>query len=86
MAKKSAQKRKPHSFSVDCTKPVEDRIMDLPKFEQFLAERIKVNGKAGELGHSLSRAAHLVAGARQQCSRCDAWQNATATQELCTNV
>lgn len=53
IAKKAAPKRKPHSFSVDCTKPVEDRIMDISKFEQFLTERIKVDGKAGNLGDNV---------------------------------
>lgn len=40
-------KKKALSFVVDCTKPVEDSIMDIAAFEQFLAERIKVDGKAG---------------------------------------
>uniref|UniRef100_A0AAV2M714 Large ribosomal subunit protein eL22 n=1 Tax=Knipowitschia caucasica TaxID=637954 RepID=A0AAV2M714_KNICA len=37
-------------FTLDCTHPVEDGIMDAANFEQFLQERIKVNGKAGNLG------------------------------------
>jgi len=40
-------KKKALSFVVDCTKPVEDTVMDIAAFEQFLAERIKVDGKAG---------------------------------------
>ena len=48
VAKKAAPKRKPLSFSVDCSKPVDDRIMDIALFEKFLAEKIKVQGKAGE--------------------------------------
>jgi large subunit ribosomal protein L22e len=40
-------KKKALSFVVDCSKPVEDSIMDLGAFESFLAERIKVGGKAG---------------------------------------
>lgn len=41
-------KKKALTFVVDCTKPVEDSIMDIAAFEQFLAERIKVDGKAGK--------------------------------------
>ncbi|KTF73699.1 hypothetical protein cypCar_00046704, partial [Cyprinus carpio] len=37
-------------FTLDCTHPVEDGIMDAANFEQFLQERIKVNGKSGNLG------------------------------------
>ncbi|XP_059263622.1 large ribosomal subunit protein eL22-like [Mustela nigripes] len=46
-AKKEKQVLK---FTLDCTHPVEDGIMDAANFEQFLQERIKVNGKAGNLG------------------------------------
>jgi len=37
-------------YTVDCTHPVEDGIMDCSNFEKFLKERIKVNGKTGNLG------------------------------------
>uniref|UniRef100_A0A8C5KYK8 Large ribosomal subunit protein eL22 n=1 Tax=Jaculus jaculus TaxID=51337 RepID=A0A8C5KYK8_JACJA len=37
-------------FTLDCTHPVEDGIMDAANFEQFLQERIKVNVKAGNIG------------------------------------
>jgi large subunit ribosomal protein L22e len=37
-------------YTVDCTHPVEDGIMDCTNFEKFLKERIKVNGKTGNLG------------------------------------
>ena len=48
---KGAQKKKQVlKFTLDCTHPVEDGIMDAANFEQFLQERIKVNGKAGNLG------------------------------------
>lgn len=40
-------KKKALSFVVDCSKPVDDSIMDIGAFETFLSERIKVNGKAG---------------------------------------
>ncbi|CAM9847384.1 unnamed protein product [Lampetra planeri] len=36
-------------FTLDCTHPVEDGIMDSANFEQFLKERIKVDGKTGKV-------------------------------------
>ncbi|GLD67262.1 60S ribosomal protein L22 [Lates japonicus] len=52
VVKKQGGKRKKQilKFTLDCTHPVEDGIMDAANFEQFLQERIKVNGKAGNLG------------------------------------
>merc|ERR1711865_723695 len=47
---KTKAKKKSHTFTVDCAKPVEDKIMDIASFEKFLLDRIKVNGKAGALG------------------------------------
>lgn len=44
------KKKQVLKFTLDCTHPVEDGIMDAANFEQFLHERIKVNGKAGTLG------------------------------------
>jgi len=38
-------------ITIDCTAPAEDKIFDVAGFEQFLKERIKVNGKAGALGN-----------------------------------
>ncbi|VDI46823.1 large ribosomal subunit protein eL22-like [Mytilus galloprovincialis] len=43
--KKSALK-----YTIDCTHPVEDGIMDVVSFEKFLQERIKVNGKTSNMG------------------------------------
>ena len=37
-------------YTVDCFQPVEDKVLDPAAFEKFLHDRIKVNGKAGELG------------------------------------
>ncbi|XP_059975274.1 large ribosomal subunit protein eL22-like [Mesoplodon densirostris] len=47
VAKGGKEKKQVLKFTLDCTHPVEDRIMDAANFEQFLQERIKVNGKAG---------------------------------------
>ncbi|EHH64635.1 hypothetical protein EGM_17903 [Macaca fascicularis] len=50
VAKGGEKKKQVLKFTLDCTHPVEDGIMDAANFEQFLRERIKVNGKAGKLG------------------------------------
>ncbi|XP_063925305.1 large ribosomal subunit protein eL22-like [Zophobas morio] len=34
-------------FIVDCTHPVEDNILDVTNFENYLKSRIKINGKTG---------------------------------------
>lgn len=47
-------KKKGVSFTIDCTKPVDDKIMEIASLEKFLQERIKVGGKAGALGDSVS--------------------------------
>ena len=54
--RKTGQKKakKALTFTIDCSKPVEDQIMDLAAFEQFLASKIKVLGKAGALGDVVS--------------------------------
>ncbi|XP_067014492.1 large ribosomal subunit protein eL22 [Anabrus simplex] len=41
-------------FTVDCTHPVEDNIMDVANFEKYLQERIKVNGKTNNFGNAVS--------------------------------
>ncbi|KAE8603954.1 hypothetical protein XENTR_v10014517 [Xenopus tropicalis] len=47
---KDKKPKKAWSFTLDLTHPVEDGIFDSVNFEQFLKERIKVNGKTGNLG------------------------------------
>ncbi|XP_032617720.2 large ribosomal subunit protein eL22-like, partial [Hylobates moloch] len=49
---KGGQKKKKQvpKFTLDGTHPIEDGIMDAANFEQFFQERIKMNGKAGNLG------------------------------------
>ncbi|KAF8017270.1 hypothetical protein BT93_C0546 [Corymbia citriodora subsp. variegata] len=49
-----AAKKKGATFVIDCAKPVEDKIMDIASLEKFLQERIKVDGKAGALGDSVT--------------------------------
>merc|ERR1711872_148366 len=50
------KKKKPvaKKFTLDCTHPCEDGIMDLNNFEQFMKEHIKVNGKVNNLGNAVS--------------------------------
>jgi len=47
-------KKRTTRYIIDCTHPVEDGIMDAGSFEKFLHDKIKVNGKAGVLGNSIS--------------------------------
>lgn len=39
--------KKTLAFVIDCSKPVEDSIMEIAAFEKFLMDKIKVNGKTG---------------------------------------
>ncbi|EME31163.1 60S ribosomal protein L22 isoform 1 [Galdieria sulphuraria] len=56
MAVKSKRERKvkrgkkiSRNFTIDCSNPVEDGIFDVSSFEKFLQDRIKVDGKPGNL-------------------------------------
>ncbi|GAB0496972.1 hypothetical protein MMPV_008294 [Pyropia vietnamensis] len=51
--KKSGRKAKTVTLTVDCKKPVEDMIMDVAAVEKYLNERVKVDGKRGNLGDSV---------------------------------
>ncbi|KAL3144027.1 60S ribosomal protein L22 [Trebouxia sp. C0010 RCD-2024] len=53
LAAKGAKSKSTTTFTIDCTKPVEDKIMDIAQFEKFLLDRIKVDGKTGVLGDSV---------------------------------
>nr|AGE83228.1 ribosomal protein L22 [Cryptocaryon irritans] len=50
--KKRVQKAKivTKKFLIDCSQPVEDKVLMTSDFESFLKKRIKVNGKKGNLG------------------------------------
>uniref|UniRef100_A0A2C9KHX6 Large ribosomal subunit protein eL22 n=1 Tax=Biomphalaria glabrata TaxID=6526 RepID=A0A2C9KHX6_BIOGL len=41
-------------YTVDCTHPVEDGIMDGLHYEKYLRERIKVEGKTNNFGNNVS--------------------------------
>ncbi|KAG2260475.1 hypothetical protein Bca4012_008406 [Brassica carinata] len=54
VAAKSNAKKKGVTFVIDCSKPVDDDIMEIATLEKYLQERIKVGGKPGALGDSVS--------------------------------
>eukprot|EP00894_Picocystis_sp_ML_P000635 jgi/Pico_ML_1/51152/g2234.t1 len=54
VAPAARRKRPQNKFVIDCSKPAQDQIMDMGTFETFLAERIKVGGKAGVLGDAVN--------------------------------
>jgi large subunit ribosomal protein L22e len=39
--------KKTLTFHIDCSRPVEDSIMEIAAFEKFLTDKIKVEGKTG---------------------------------------
>lgn len=43
-AKKSTVK-----FVIDCTQPVDDKVLDVAQFEKYLHDKIKIGGKTGAL-------------------------------------
>ena len=49
MSRKAA-KKEIKKFTIDCSVPVEDNILDPASFQKFLTDRIKVGGKTGNLG------------------------------------
>lgn len=52
---KVGKKKGATTFTIDCAKPVEDKIMDIASLEKFLQERIKVaGGKPGALGDAVT--------------------------------
>lgn len=56
---KGIKKIKQQTFVIDCSKPVEDKIMEIASLQKFLTDRIKVNGKTGDSSTSFSSAAEL---------------------------
>jgi len=54
--KKSAPKKGQKitkKFVLNCSQPVNDKIFDLGAFEKFLHDRIKVDGRTGNLGENI---------------------------------
>lgn len=50
---KAAAAKPQHKFVLDYSKPAEDKVFDGQAFEQYLVERIKVEGKTGQLGDNV---------------------------------
>ncbi|KAJ4352146.1 60S ribosomal protein L22 [Didymosphaeria variabile] len=40
-------------FIINCSQPVNDKIFDIQAFEKFLHDRIKVEGRTGNLGETI---------------------------------
>mmetsp|Transcript_68171 Transcript_68171/g.142074 ORF Transcript_68171/g.142074 Transcript_68171/m.142074 type:complete len:131 (+) Transcript_68171:44-436(+) len=48
------KKKSTSKFIIDCTTAETDSILEVPLFEKYLKERIKVDGKAGNLGDKVT--------------------------------
>ena len=53
MAKEHTEAKVSHSFTIDCSKPVEDKVFNTANFAEFLRARIKIGGRTGHLGESV---------------------------------
>merc|ERR1719437_373019 len=49
MAKGKAAKKSTKKFVIDCAAPVDDKVLDIASFEKYLNERVKIEGKQGNL-------------------------------------
>ena len=49
-----SSKKTTHKFFINCRLPIEDNVIVLKDFEQFLAQKIKVDNKTGNLGNSIT--------------------------------
>ena len=47
-------KKNTHTFRINCHDPVEDNVLVMNDFQSYLAQRIKVDGKVGNLGQNVS--------------------------------
>lgn len=50
---KKAESKISHTFTIDCSKPVEDKVFNTSNFAEFLRARIKIGGRVGHLGESV---------------------------------
>ncbi|KAL3802424.1 hypothetical protein ACHAW5_001145 [Stephanodiscus triporus] len=51
-AKGKTSKKSSVKFVIDCAAPVDDKVLDIASFEKYLSERIKVEGKTGNLAQT----------------------------------
>lgn len=70
LAAKGAKSKTTTTFTIDCTKPVEDKIMDIAQFEKFLLDRIKVDGKTGVQNQCLPETVNCTYSLYLKPSRC----------------
>ena len=49
---KTSGKKSSVKFVIDCAAPVDDKVLDIASFEKYLNERIKVEGKTGNLAQT----------------------------------
>ena len=56
LKKKVVSKNKSNTlkFVIDCSQPVEDKVLTTKDFEEFLRKRIKVDGKVGNMGEEVA--------------------------------
>jgi large subunit ribosomal protein L22e len=56
LSKKAGKEKKALNlkFYIDCSAPVEDKVLLLNEFQDFLKKRVKYNGKTGNLGSEIS--------------------------------
>mmetsp|Transcript_39700 Transcript_39700/g.60843 ORF Transcript_39700/g.60843 Transcript_39700/m.60843 type:complete len:121 (-) Transcript_39700:79-441(-) len=54
VAKGKAAKKINHKYTINCKLTIEDNVIVLKDFEQFLIQKIKVNNKTGNLGDKVS--------------------------------
>ena len=53
--KKGAKGKKTvNKFTIDCSLPIEDNVIVLNDFTDFLTQKIKVGGKTGNLGNAVT--------------------------------
>ena len=56
VAKKGGKSSKKSTlkFFINCRLPIEDNVIVLKDFEQFLVQKVKVDNKTGNLGNSIT--------------------------------
>ncbi|KAJ3286937.1 hypothetical protein HK104_008834 [Borealophlyctis nickersoniae] len=52
--KDTKAKKAPVKFTIDCSSPANDGILDTATFEKFLHDRVKVGGRTGNLGEAIT--------------------------------
>ena len=47
--KEAVEAKVTRSFTIDCTKPVEDKVFNTTNFAEYLRQRIKIGGRTSHL-------------------------------------